>query len=241
MRVLIFVTFTAVLLASTANALPQGTPSSTTTFPRAEMQLAKPLLDYLIPAVKQTGKPARIYLVADCPVGSDSQEDRLNGNVRFLYRNLDLDLSPTPRAGIDAVRHLLHNEPHVVINQDRAGMIRIRLDSVSTTILQTTLTQLILSKYAQYTALSALDELFRAPELTEAQQRSHIELRNHVIDHLVGWGRGPHLPSAMQHVTVDQVLDAIAKTFNGIIVYGYCEMPDHKAWFDVRFVWDGKA
>jgi hypothetical protein len=32
----------------------------------------------------------------------------------------------------------------------------------------------------------------------------------------------PHLPRTIKNVTLDRALDAVAKTFSGIVVFGYC-------------------
>lgn len=234
----IFVVFATILIASTADALPQPAPSAPATFPPAGMQFEKPFLDYLLPALKQTGKPARIDVNATCPISNRSVEDTLNGNIGFDYQSVNVDLSPSPLTGMGAVRHLLQSDPEATVRQDPSGLVRITIGNVQTAILQTKISRLELSKYAQYTALSAVDELTLAPDLIEAEQRTHIRSRNHLVDHIVGWGAGPHLPSLLQGVTFDQALDAVAKTFNGIIIYGACRTSDG-GWYTVHFVYDG--
>src|ERR1700761_5540211 len=68
MKAAVLAALIAVLVISSAPALGDTSPapSSSPTFPPAGMQFEKPFLDYLIPAIKQTGKPARIYY-NDCP------------------------------------------------------------------------------------------------------------------------------------------------------------------------------
>lgn len=60
----------------------------------------------------------------------------------------------------------------------------------------------------------------------------------HVIDHLVsGPAEGaPHLPPLMQSVTVDDALNSVARTFEGIVLYGTCSQPDGKELFKIDYI-----
>lgn len=62
----------------------------------------------------------------------------------------------------------------------------------------------------------------------------HIRAVNRVMNMIVVKPADglPHLPNVMVSVTVDQVLDLIAKTFRGAIVYKACAPPDQ---YDIDF------
>lgn len=87
------------------------------------------LPENLILAIKQTGEPARLNLTAACSHGNGSANDTLNGNTTFTYKSLELDLSPVPLTGINAVRHFLRDDPQAAISRDRSGMIRVTICS----------------------------------------------------------------------------------------------------------------
>ncbi|MGC2405114.1 MAG: hypothetical protein WA431_01755, partial [Candidatus Cybelea sp.] len=60
-----------------------------------------------------------------------------------------------------------------------------------------------------------------------------------IIDHLAGGPvkGAPHLPELMQNVTLDEQLDAVARTFKGIVTYGVCVQPNGKSLFRLGFVY----
>lgn len=241
MKVFTLVAFTAALLtlsAAKATSQPAPVTSSAPTLPRSKIQFEQPFLDDLISAIRRVGKPARIYLAATCAPGNASVDDVLNGNMTFTYPDVNIDLSREPLTGVSSIRYILRNDAQATVGQGPSGITRITVGDVSTAILQTKISRLALSKYGQYTALSAVEELLRAQELLNAELRTHVRLRNHLIDHLVGWGSGPHLPPLLRDVTIDQALDAIAQTFNGIVLYGNCKMPDASRSFDLRFIYN---
>jgi hypothetical protein len=42
----------------------------------------------------------------------------------------------------------------------------------------------------------------------------------------------------MQNVTIDSALDAVARTFTGIVMYGACMQPDGKSLFRLNFIYN---
>ncbi|MGA7080677.1 MAG: hypothetical protein WBQ43_20140 [Terriglobales bacterium] len=46
----------------------------------------------------------------------------------------------------------------------------------------------------------------------------------------------PHLPAVMKNITFGQVLDSIAVTFHGMVVYGTCVQSDGKGLLEIDFV-----
>ena len=47
----------------------------------------------------------------------------------------------------------------------------------------------------------------------------------------------PHLPTAMQNVTVDQTLDEVASRFRGTVMYGTCRWQGGKQLFRLNFIY----
>jgi hypothetical protein len=48
--------------------------------------------------------------------------------------------------------------------------------------------------------------------------------------------RLPHLPASMKDLTMDRALDAVAKTFGGIVIYETCEERSGKRLVSLDFV-----
>lgn len=181
MKSLMFVALTAVLIVSTADALsqPAPVPSATPTFPPAGMQFEKPFLDYLIPALRQTGKPARIYYAA-CP---------------FPY--LNFDLPEQGLTGMNAIRQMVPREPQVSVAQGRDGIIRITIGKVWTGILHTQIRRIALTAYEQYGAPSTILAILRSPEVRDMGKRLNLDTEPRMINIIVG-GRINGAPHSLQ-------------------------------------------
>jgi hypothetical protein len=141
-----------------------------------------------------------------------------------------------PRQGateITAVRQIFRDDPNVTVMQDRDGMLRITIGSVSTAILQTRIQTLALDPIEQYSAPSAVVTIENAPELRTAERRLDVHLKQGMINIIVSGPipGAPHLPKLMQNVTADEALDSVARTFKGIVTYGICKQPDGKSLF----------
>jgi len=48
--------------------------------------------------------------------------------------------------------------------------------------------------------------------------------------------RLPHLPASMKDLTMDRVLDAVAKSFGGVVIYETCEERSGKRLVSLDFV-----
>jgi hypothetical protein len=138
-----------------------------------------------------------------------------------------------------AVQQIFRDDPNVTVVQDRSGMLRITIGSVSSTILQTRLPSLTLDPIGQYTALSAIDEISFTAASYAKERGLPFGLAPYVIDHLVrGPGKGdPHLPGMMPNITIDDALNKVASTFKGIVMYGTCKLPDGEELFKVNYVY----
>lgn len=185
------------------------------------------IIDYLRPALENVGEVARIYYASECPMKRNELD------------SVWLEPPLQGATGIDAVRQIFRDDPSVTVTQDRSGMVRIVIGSVSSTVLQTRLPSLTLNPFAQYTAASAVDEIAFTADSYAKERRLPFRLAPYLIDHLAsGPGAGrPHLPATMQNITIDGALDAVAKTFSGIAVYSECGEPDGKILFRPGFIY----
>jgi hypothetical protein len=80
---------------------------------------------------------------------------------------------------------------------------------------------------AQYNPQIAIGAVQNAEEVRAAMRKLNVHVPPTVISILVQQpGEGlPHLPTRLTNVTVDEALDEVATTFEGIVLYGACTQP----------------
>lgn len=191
------------------------------------------VVDYLQPVLIYSGGSARLYYAGDCP--TESRADLVMNGIPFP----SVWLQPARGAtGMSAAQQIFRDDPNVVVTQDRSGMLRITIGSVSSTVLQTRLPSLTLDATERYNALSAVDKIAITAHIYAKQHGLPFDLGPYIIDHIVsGPVKGaPHLPGVMQNISIDDALDAVARTFKGIATYGACQQPDGKTLFLPGFI-----
>lgn len=194
----------------------------------------KAVIDYLRPALQYVGGAARIYYAGECQA---PEKDSTSGFWQLLFPAVYLQ-PPRPGAtGITVVQQIFRDDPNVAVMQDRSGMLRITIGSVSTVILQTRIPSLTLNPYEQYSTRFAVDKIATTSDIYAKERGLRFGLPPFVIDHFVSGPipGAPHLPKLMQNVTVDEALDSVVRTFNGIVTYGICEQPDGKSLFRLGY------
>src|SRR5579863_6903800 len=181
------------------------------------------------------GGAGRIYYAGECrPVEKDT-----SGHPRLLFPAVFLERPPAEATGMNAVRQIFADDPNVTVTQDRSGMVRIEIGSVSTAILRTRIQALTLVPVEQFRAESAVATIETAPDLQAAERSLNVYSPNPLLVNIVVSGLNPgapHLPSSIKNVTVDEALDSVARTFNGIVTYGICTRPDGNGFFDFGFI-----
>lgn len=190
------------------------------------------VIDYLRPELGHFGGVARLYYAGECLTTEPS--DPL---PRLLFPSVWLMPSLRGATGLVAVQQIFRDDPHVAIAQDRTGILRVTIGSVSDALLQMRMTSLELDSVSQYDVESALDSIAYTVNRYAKQRELPFGLLPHVIERLVGGPveGAPHLPELMQNVTVDRALDDVARTFKGIVTYGECRRPDGKTLFLLGF------
>jgi hypothetical protein len=193
------------------------------------------VIDYLRPALQHVGGASRIYYAGECQA---PEKDSTSGSWQLLFPEVYLEPPRRGATGIAAVEQIFRDDPNVAVMQDRSGMLRITIGSVSTAILQTRIQTLTLNPIEQYSAPSAVVTIENLPELHTAERRLDVYSNQGTIDIIVSGPipGAPHLPTLMQNVTLDEALDSVAKTFKGIVTYGICKRPDGKSLFQFGFV-----
>jgi hypothetical protein len=187
------------------------------------------IVSYVRPLLEGIGGAARVYYAGECP-----GHDYPMSGILFPSTYLEPAQGAT---GVTAIRQIFRNDPKVSVAQDRSGMVRITVGSVSTTLLQARIPRITLTPDDQYTVLSAVDEINETTAAYAAKLRLGYGMAPFFIDHLIQQPMDglPHLPATMQNVTLDETLDVVARTFKGISTYGECKTPDGRSVFHVDY------
>jgi hypothetical protein len=193
----------------------------------ASVRIDTAVVSYVRPVLKSVGGAARVNYAGICP-----------GRDKLLLPDVAAQPAPEGTTGIAAVRKIFGSDPEVMVAQGHAGMLRITIGTVSTTVLQTRIPSLTLDAPAQYTPKDAVYIIAMTANTYAKEHRLDFGIAATVLDVIVrGPSNGaPHLPKLMQNVTVDEALDSLARTFNGIVLYGTCKMPDGKELFRANFI-----
>lgn len=180
------------------------------------------LLKRLRPVLKPVGS-ARLYYAGLCRGGMPSAP----------FAKLKLRSPTKGKTGLAAVREIFAENKHVRVTQSRSGIIRINVGDVPSDLLQTKIAMLRFNPDQQYTEELALIAIQSAREV-EVAMRKHGFEHPVVVTSIMVLGPAPgrpHLPKRITNVTLDQALDLVAKTFEGIVTYEECRTPKGKGSF----------
>ena len=177
-------------------------------------------MDYLKPVLRSAGKVARIYYSGAC------KEGHVYG---ALFPPIDVQAPLGNDTGFDAVRDIFRNEVDVSVAAGQDGIIRIVIGRVPVSILNTQIAVLSFVPSQQYSFNPALWRITDSNEVSAAERKLGVSASEPPVrtSLLMEPAEGlPHLPASMTNVTLDQALDVVATTFEGIIFYGTCTEPD---------------
>jgi hypothetical protein len=182
---------------------------------------ARAVLDLLRIALRDHGGVGRVYYEANAPVCSTDYWGELP------FPEIRLKTPPKNDVGMAALREALRDNPGATITQDPSGMPRITFGTVSDDILRTRIAKITLDTDARFNSFDAIGAILSSKEVVET-----IRARGYVRPSRVHQGLTqqpmpgvPRLPSSMTDVTLDQALDAVARTFKGIVLYATCSKP----------------
>ncbi len=184
------------------------------------------LRDALAPLLAATGSAARLYFAGQC-----------NPYPHFPYLTL-ADVS-NHATGLVATRELLAARRDAVV-EDQSGVIKITLGDVPTALLGTKIARLALDPVARWNPAPAIQAIENAAEVKDAMRRLTVKPpRFRVIDWILtgpGNERFPHLPQTLEDVTMDQALDAVARSFKQLVIYGECAQSNGQEAIWIYFV-----
>jgi hypothetical protein len=209
--------FVAIAIANaqtdiSAAASPAPSPGS----PRQDERYEETLLGHLRPALLAAKKACRLYYVVTC---KDPDHD-----FPVPFPDVRTQAPLNDRPGLEAVREIFKYDERVRVSEDRNGMIKVRVGDVPPAILQAKIPLLKLSPLQQYNPISAVYALTEAKPVQAAMRKLGLKEAASVFSIATNLPAkpAPHLPAVIKDVSLDQLLDRVARTFGVIVIFGQC-------------------
>ncbi|GEM_PF-2095027 len=172
-------------------------------------------LKLLRSAFKQTGTGGRVYYSADkCRGGTDV----------IPFPVLRVHLPDSKYAGLSTVQQMFADDPRVAVSQGPSGLIDIRIGEVPDAFLRTRIARIEFDPDERFSEELALGPIMQAKAVVAVAHKLNLgqPIRYESILSSGPMPGLPHLPRALKDITLDEALDQVAKTFSGIVVFGYC-------------------
>jgi hypothetical protein len=149
-----------------------------------------------------------------------------------------LTLHPSSGANTVSLSQVFRGNDDVTVIEGQDEIVRIFVGDVPDAILKAETRILKLDEAGQYSPTLAVFEITQNEGVRAAGHRLNVQQFVRVpLD--VGYPepqkRLPHLPAVLERATVDQALDAVARTFGGVVVYGACP---REGVFDINYFGD---
>ena len=189
------------------------------------------VLKYLWPALLSRRGAARIYYSTAC---------KTKDGESLPFPRVEVRPPLKETRGLVAVREIFKNDKRVMVSEDRSGMIRITIGQPASALLQTRIHLVTLKLHEQYNAILAIFAIENTTEVEVAERKLGFDHPNIVFGggiNLPEKGvRFPHRPASMKDLTMDRALDAVARTFGGIVVHETCAERSGKRLVSLDFV-----
>ena len=174
------------------------------------------VLKYLRQVAQSSDIAIRLYYRGAC-------DPKAEDPIPFPFVNVQ---QPSKgKTGLAALREIFKKDKSVTVTEE-TGIIRIWIGTMPTAILRTKLSVLTLDELGQYNPDEAIIAINNSKEMETAM---------HSLGVIPVWSASssralpakelPHLPASMRNVTVEQILDLMAKTWDGPVIYGACAVP----------------
>jgi len=188
------------------------------------------VLDSLRPVLKSSGYAGRLYYAGQCAAVVPE----------FVCFPATEVHQPTG-SGFRAIESIFRGDSSVRVSKESNNIVSIRIGQPSTTILRTRVPMFRLAPLGQYNPSFVIGSLPNTPEVKAEMARLRLRVPLTLYDmQVVQPGKGrPHMPSILSNMTADQILDSVAVTFQGIVVYGICPEPSGRKMYTVDFVGHG--
>jgi len=137
--------------------------------------------------------------------------------------------------GVAMVRAMLRNSKNVTVGE-LGGVVNVRIGAVDSAILRMRIASLRLTANQQYDPNEAIWALENSPDFQAEMRRrnTRMALMQGGLESIPAEGE-PHLPLAVQNLTVGEVLDEVARTFSGTVVWGECRESNGRTLISITF------
>jgi hypothetical protein len=191
------------------------------------------IVEHIQSALSSTQYSVRLYFHGVC---------NADGENRLVFPSSTVLPTTGNEKGIAAIREMFRDDQNVVVSVDSSNVVRIYIGHVYRQILDTNLSSLKLTTFAQYNP----DGPGGAIELLESAQPVQAAMQDlgtrqepafYIGLDQPALRKRPHLPPSISDITLDQALDVVARTFPGVVVYGECGNHDKSHTIDIKFHW----
>lgn len=185
-------------------------------------------LGYLRPTLRAAGYAARVYYSGAC---------KTDGLEFVAFPKVDVQ-PPQSNTAVEAVREMFRGNEEIQVVEEPHKIISVTVGKPLTALLGTKISLLRTAPIAQYNPPLAIGAVENTEEVKAAMTKLGLRVPLQLSGQLLAKPSPglPHLPAEMRDMTVDQVLDSIAATFQGIVVYGTCVQPNGKGLLEIDFV-----
>lgn len=190
---------------------------------------ATTILGHLLPAFEQNPTGVRISFSARC--------DTANGGAP-LIPPIRLRKDSRSSTMLEAARSVFGGDDNVNVSRGELDNVRITIGNAPGALLRTNIARLRLNEIEQYNPIRAIVAIEATKEVQKAAAALHLKPEFAVGVQLIQrpMPGAPHLPSILQNLTVDQILDIMAARFKGAVLYGVCTEGPQPRQFSLDFL-----
>jgi hypothetical protein len=122
------------------------------------------------------------------------------------------------------LRSIFNVAGRIKIHSASVDIVDIDIGDPDKTILNTTISNVSFTPWEQYNAAEAVMAIERSADIRSAEVHLGMHQIGHMTTGLVNppMQSLPHLSQSMSNLTFDEALNAVARTFGAIVVYGSC-------------------
>lgn len=199
------------------------------TWPSDELDQETTILGHLLPAFKKDPTGVRLSYAARC--------DAVKGSLP-LIPPIRLQKASRSSTVLEAARRAFSGEDNVIVSRGDLDNVRIEIGNVPDALLRTSIATLRLNEIEQYNPLRAIAAIKVTKEMQKAAAALHLKSAATLSVQLIQRPSpgAPHLPSILQNLTVDQILDMLAARFKGAVLYGVCTQGPQPRQFSIGFL-----
>ena len=216
------------VLTLMGSSLVGGVTFAVQTWPSEFLDQATTILGHLLPTFKKNPAGVRISYAARC--------DAVRGVP--LIPPIRLQKASRSSTMLEAARSVFGGDDNTVVSSGELGNVRITIGNAPDALLRTNIARLRLNEIEQYNPVRAIVAIEATKEVQKAAAALHLKPEFVIMVQLIQrpMPGAPHLPSILQNLTVDQILDIMAARFKGAVLYGVCTQGPQPRQFSIDFL-----